>query len=136
MLILFFYIQTQYNTLVLLKCKNLCRHSNYSTIGYSVFKGKWILVVINLIIIINNFGLCFAEMMYIYLIFQYPRNRSEKFDVIDNRQWFMVYFKSLSKHDVRTCHGAHDDSPENREIEDSILDRRHCYGYILYHTHI
>lgn len=49
---------------MLLKCKNLSKRSNFSTIGLSIFKTKFILVFINVIIILNNFGLCFAEMMY------------------------------------------------------------------------
>ncbi|CAD8138964.1 unnamed protein product [Paramecium pentaurelia] len=62
-LIIAFYWQTQYCTNMFLQCKNLSRRSNISTIGFSAFKSKGIIVFINLIIIINNFGLCFAEMI-------------------------------------------------------------------------
>ncbi|CAD8074562.1 unnamed protein product [Paramecium sonneborni] len=51
------------SSILLLKCKNLSRRSNISTIGFFVFKHKWIVIVINLIIISSNLGVCLSELI-------------------------------------------------------------------------
>jgi hypothetical protein len=52
---------------VLLKCKNLSKKSNYSTIGYFIFRHSWIIYTVNCVIILSNLGTCLSEMMYVLL---------------------------------------------------------------------
>lgn len=48
---------------VLLKCKNLSKKSNYSTIGYFAFRKSWIIYTVNLIITLSNITTCLSELM-------------------------------------------------------------------------
>lgn len=49
---------TQFSCYILLKAKNLSRHSNYSTIMYHLFRKKWSQVFCSLLILLNNIGIC------------------------------------------------------------------------------
>jgi amino acid permease len=53
----------EYSCGILLKVKNLSHHSNFSTIGYYIFKSKWFQAYTYFLILFNNFGVCI-----IYLI--------------------------------------------------------------------
>ena len=48
----------QYSCIILLKVKNLSHHSNYSTIGYYIFRSKWFQAYTYFLILFNNFGVC------------------------------------------------------------------------------
>ncbi|CAD8171071.1 unnamed protein product [Paramecium pentaurelia] len=48
---------------VLLKCKNLSKKSNYSTIGYYIFRHSWIIYTVNLIITLSNITTCLSELI-------------------------------------------------------------------------
>lgn len=61
-LFLLVYGVTEYTCYLLLKCKNLSRHSNYCTIGYAAV-GSSIKIINNLMIIINNIGTVMAELI-------------------------------------------------------------------------
>lgn len=49
---------TQYACVLLLKVKNLSHHSNYSTIGYSVFKSRVFQALMYFLVLFNNVGIC------------------------------------------------------------------------------
>lgn len=51
------------STNLLLKCKNLSKRSNFSTIGFYIFKHKWIIILVNIMIILSNLGVCLSELM-------------------------------------------------------------------------
>lgn len=48
---------------LLLKSKNYCKKSNYSTIGYFIFRSSWIIYTVNVIIVLSNMGTCLSELM-------------------------------------------------------------------------
>lgn len=48
---------------LMLKNKNLSKRSNYSTIGFFVFRHRWIIWTVNLVIILSNLGTCMSELM-------------------------------------------------------------------------
>lgn len=48
---------------VLLKCKNLSKKSNYSTIGYFIFRHCWIIYAVNIVITLSNITTCLSELM-------------------------------------------------------------------------
>lgn len=52
----------QFTCLLLLKCKNLSRHSNYTSIIYHIFRNKLIQGICSFSILINNIGICIAEL--------------------------------------------------------------------------
>ena len=52
----------------LLKSKNLSGRSNYSTIGFYIFRARWIIITINLVIALNNLSTCLSEIMYFDII--------------------------------------------------------------------
>lgn len=53
-----FFLVNQFCSNLLLKCKNLSRHSNYSTIIFDLFKKKHMRVLVSSIICIDNFSTC------------------------------------------------------------------------------
>jgi amino acid permease len=55
----------QFNSVLLLKAKNLSRHSNYSSIAFHIFRNKGAQIVCNLAIFLNNAGICIAELTII-----------------------------------------------------------------------
>ena len=54
------YGATYYTCLLLLKSKNICRHSNLSTIGKAAI-GPSARILISITVIVNNIGICMAE---------------------------------------------------------------------------
>ena len=52
----------QFTCVLLLKSKNLARHSNYSSIIYHIFQNKFIQGICSFAILINNIGICIAEL--------------------------------------------------------------------------
>lgn len=56
----------QYSCIILLKVKNLSHHSNYSTIGYYIFKSKWFQAYTYFLILFNNFGVCKINLMQVW----------------------------------------------------------------------
>ncbi|CAD8076927.1 unnamed protein product [Paramecium primaurelia] len=48
---------------VLLKCKNLSKKSNYSTIGYFIFRHSWIIYTVNIVITLSNITTCLSELI-------------------------------------------------------------------------
>lgn len=52
----------QFTCLLLLKAKNLSRHSNYTSIIYHIFRSKILQGVCSSAILINNIGICIAEL--------------------------------------------------------------------------
>lgn len=49
-------------TLLLLRAKNLSRHSNLSTIARNVVSGKWLVFYAHFAVLFNNLGICVAEL--------------------------------------------------------------------------
>lgn len=47
----------------MLKNKNLTKHSNFTTIGLSIFKSQWIDYAMKFMIIISNLGMMLGELM-------------------------------------------------------------------------
>jgi amino acid permease len=54
----FFFAVNQFAGMLLLKSKNLSRHSNFSTILYNIWKRDWARIFGSVIICIDNFGSC------------------------------------------------------------------------------
>ena len=52
----------QFTCVLLLKAKNLSKHSNYSSISYHIFRNKFAQVICSFAILINNLGICIAEL--------------------------------------------------------------------------
>jgi len=52
----------QFSAVMLLKAKNLSRHSNYSSISYHIFRTRFIQIICSLAILINNGGICIVEL--------------------------------------------------------------------------
>lgn len=52
----------QFTAVMLLKSKNLSRHSNYSTIMYHLFHSRAAQALSSAIILINNLGICVVEL--------------------------------------------------------------------------
>lgn len=48
----------QFTSLLLLKAKNLSKHSNYSTIFYEVWRSKIAKAIGSILIFLNNIGIC------------------------------------------------------------------------------
>lgn len=49
---------TQFSCYILLKSKNLSRHSNYTTIMYHLFQSKKAQSLCSVLILLNNIGIC------------------------------------------------------------------------------
>lgn len=52
----------QFTAVLLLKAKNLSKHSNYSSISYHIFRTKVAQTICSLMILINNSGICIIEL--------------------------------------------------------------------------
>ncbi|KAM3130534.1 hypothetical protein pb186bvf_017343 [Paramecium bursaria] len=52
-----------YSSKLMLKNKNLSKHSNFTTIGLSIFKSQWIDYAMKFMIIISNLGMMLGELM-------------------------------------------------------------------------
>ena len=52
----------QFTSAMLLKSKNLSRHSNYSTIMKHLFNSKGAQAASSFIILVNNLGICIVEL--------------------------------------------------------------------------
>jgi amino acid permease len=50
----------QFASVLLLKAKNLSKHSNYSSIGLHIFRTKIAQVICNFFILMTNIGVCIA----------------------------------------------------------------------------
>ena len=48
----------QFSAVLLLKAKNLSKHSNYSSIAYHIFQNKIVQGFCSSVILINNLGIC------------------------------------------------------------------------------
>jgi hypothetical protein len=48
----------QFTSVLLLKAKNLSRHSNYSTIFYEIWRSKIAKGIGSILIFLNNIGIC------------------------------------------------------------------------------
>jgi amino acid permease len=55
----------QFSAIMLLKAKNLSKHSNYSSISYHIFRTKFAQLICSLMILINNTGICILELTII-----------------------------------------------------------------------
>lgn len=55
----------QFSAVMLLKSKNLSKHSNYSSISYHIFRNKFSQVLCSFMILLNNTGICIVEMTII-----------------------------------------------------------------------
>ena len=51
-------IVTQFGSILLLKAKNLSRHSNFTTILYEIWKSKVAKGMSSILIVLNNLGIC------------------------------------------------------------------------------
>jgi amino acid permease len=49
---------TQFSCFLLLKAKNLSKHSNYSTIMYHLYRNKGSQTFCSVLILLNNLGIC------------------------------------------------------------------------------
>jgi amino acid permease len=56
-----FFIINQFTCKLLLKSKNLSRHSNYSTIMYYLWKNSFARIFGSAVICIDNYGICNAK---------------------------------------------------------------------------
>ena len=74
----------QYGTVLLLKAKNLSRHSNLSTIFYEIWRSKVAKSIGSIVIFLNNIGVCTS-----YL----PRHRRTH------------HFQIIHPQDTRRCFG-------------------------------
>ena len=61
----------QFTSVMLLKSKNLSRHSNYSSIMCHLFNSQMAKAASSLMVMINNLGICIAEL----IIFKTALNR-------------------------------------------------------------
>ena len=63
-IIVFFIVITliQFTCTLLLKAKNLSKHSNYSSISYHIFRNKFSQIICSVAILLNNLGICIAEL--------------------------------------------------------------------------
>ena len=63
-LIVFLIILTinQFTCILLLKSKNLAKHSNYTSISYHIFRSRVFQALISICILINNLGICIVEL--------------------------------------------------------------------------
>jgi hypothetical protein len=61
----------QFTSVMLLKAKNLSRHSNYSTIMCHLFDSQKAKAASSFMVMINNVGICIAEL----IIFKSALNR-------------------------------------------------------------
>lgn len=52
----------QFTCVLLLKAKNLSKHSNYTSIIYHIFRNKFVQGACSFMILINNIGICIAEL--------------------------------------------------------------------------
>lgn len=48
----------QFTCILLLKSKNLSKHSNYTSVSYHIFQSRVFQALISLCILINNLGIC------------------------------------------------------------------------------
>lgn len=76
---------------LLLKAKNLSRHSNYSSISYHIFRTKFSQIICSIAILINNLGICIVELT----IFKSSLHKIfvEDYKLADNwyfQGWFLV----------------------------------------------
>lgn len=55
----------QFSAVMLLKAKNLSKHSNYSSISYHIFRHKFAQLLCSFMILLNNAGICIVEMTII-----------------------------------------------------------------------
>jgi sodium-coupled neutral amino acid transporter 11 len=55
---IFMIATVQFTSVLLLKAKNLSKHSNFSTIGYHTFRTRIVQVLGNVFILITNMGVC------------------------------------------------------------------------------
>ena len=55
----------QFTCTLLLKSKNLSRHSNYSSISYHIFHNKFSQIAVSFAILMNNLGICIMELIII-----------------------------------------------------------------------
>ena len=64
-IIVFFIVITliQFTCTLLLKAKNLSKHSNYTSISYHIFRNKFSQIICSIAILINNLGTCIAELL-------------------------------------------------------------------------
>lgn len=53
----------QFTAVLLLKAKNLSKHSNYSSISYHIFRNKFAQLVCSIMIMLNNTGICIIELL-------------------------------------------------------------------------
>lgn len=62
---IFFIIITiiQFTSTLLLKAKNLSKHSNYNSIIYHIFRTKFVLILGSFMILFKNIGICIAEIL-------------------------------------------------------------------------
>ena len=51
-------LMTMFGSILLLKAKNLSRHSNFSTIFYVIWKSKIAKSIASITIVLNNIGIC------------------------------------------------------------------------------
>lgn len=52
----------QFSSILLLKAKNLSKHSNYASIMYHIFRKRTLQALSSLLIVFGNTGVCIAEL--------------------------------------------------------------------------
>ena len=60
--LIFILIIIQFTSTLLLKAKNLSKHSNYSTIAFHIFRNRFAQTISSLAILVNNLGICIVEL--------------------------------------------------------------------------
>lgn len=88
----------QFTCILLLKAKNLSRHSNYTSIIYHIFRNKVIQGICSFAILINNIGICIAELCLfkgsLRKILSYYVS-DDVFDSFYTQPYFIVLFLAL-----------------------------------------
>lgn len=80
----------QFTCTLLLKAKNLSKHSNYSSISYHIFRNKGIQIVCSLAILINNLGICIVELTIFKGSLKKIFDSYEVTDAWYSSTWFIV----------------------------------------------
>ena len=94
--IMFFVVITtvQFTCILLLKSKNLSKHSNYSSISYHIFRTKFAQIICSVAILVNNLGICIVELtIFKGSLYQILGSYIDDPDVMDSwyvSKWFIM----------------------------------------------
>lgn len=100
--LIFILIVIQFTSTLLLKSKNLSKHSNYSTIAFHIFRNRFAQTISSLAILINNLGICIVELTIFKgalrnIIYAYGTESDSPWvvDQFYTQTWFIVVILAL-----------------------------------------